>query len=386
MTATLSKPLPDLPSLTGLRFWAAYSILLNHLLMGFVARDNPYFPTMLGNCGILGMNIFFVLSGFIIHYNYHQRVATFEARALYDFFVARFSRLYPLYICLFLLDLLTTNVIQGFTHDDVFRSLPYFLTMTQTWVYQQTSNGASFAYMFPRASITWSVSTEMLLYFSYPALLWVFLRDKTTNRTRLITASIVAILFSAGMRWLNNNIDVVDRLAVEQFGSKVSMANNASYSFAVWLVFLSPYVRLFEFIIGGFAAHLFLSLRDTAIGPIERRLAPAIAMAAVGFIVLTFLPPRYAFSWVDATFKTIGYYPFIAVVVFSCARYDFALVTRFFAWRPFVVLGERSYSIYLFHIVVYHMATYGPSSDLTAVIRILVLWAAVFGCSHILYT
>lgn len=47
--------------------------------------------------------------------------------------------------------------------------------------------------------------------------------------------------------------------------------------------------------------------------------------------------------------------------------------------------GERSYSIYLFHIFVYAAATHVPAAGVPTVGRIAVLWATVFASAHILY-
>jgi hypothetical protein len=44
------------------------------------------------------MTLFFVLSGFVIHYNYAASIERDGARGIANFFVARFARLYPLYI------------------------------------------------------------------------------------------------------------------------------------------------------------------------------------------------------------------------------------------------------------------------------------------------
>src|ERR1700691_3291248 len=62
----------DLPSLTGLRFFAAFFILVGHgTPMMLKLTPNPQLVINVTNCFLeIGMELFFVLSGFVIHYNY----------------------------------------------------------------------------------------------------------------------------------------------------------------------------------------------------------------------------------------------------------------------------------------------------------------------------
>jgi hypothetical protein len=62
----------EIPGLTGLRFLAAFSVLIAHgaavLMHGHERLGSvPYWVTQVSG---FGMTLFFVLSGFVIHYNY----------------------------------------------------------------------------------------------------------------------------------------------------------------------------------------------------------------------------------------------------------------------------------------------------------------------------
>lgn len=377
---------PELPALTGLRFWAAFFILLNHLLLGFISRENPWLKNLLNAGGILGMNTFFVLSGFIIHYNYHAKLQDFSRHSFFEFFVARFSRLYPLFFCLFLVDFFATNAtLQRLNPEDVVRSLKYFLTLSQSWFYLPTATGETITYMYPRASITWSISTEMLMYSCYPLLLLAFIKDKLGHTVRLVVICVLVLLVSLGLRWLNNHIEVIDHFGIALFGEQAGMGRNASFSFAFWFVFLSPYVRVFEFIIGAMTAHAFLRLAHHPIGKHEAVVMPTLGLVATMFVLVSFLPDVCALDWLKTIQRLIGYYPALALIIFVAARYGNSLVSRFFSLRHFVRLGERSYSIYLFHIFVYSAATHVFTHDVLPAVRIAVLWITVFASAHVLY-
>src|SRR3981189_3454710 len=92
-------PKLDIPGLTGLRFIAAFSILFLHAVAWCIPFNDTNIPNAIGSwVGVYGMPLFFVLSGFVIHYNY---ALAFRERpygtASRRFFSARFARIYPLY-------------------------------------------------------------------------------------------------------------------------------------------------------------------------------------------------------------------------------------------------------------------------------------------------
>jgi peptidoglycan/LPS O-acetylase OafA/YrhL len=81
----------EIKSLTGFRFLAAFFVFLFH-----VHTRWPLFePGAIANIvslGAVGMTMFFMLSGFILAYNYGHR--DFSVR---DFLWSRFARIYPIY-------------------------------------------------------------------------------------------------------------------------------------------------------------------------------------------------------------------------------------------------------------------------------------------------
>ena len=96
---------PYVPALDGLRGLAAILVAGAHYMtMEGGAPLSEIVQTLTG----LGMTLFFVLSGFIIHYNYNTTIT--QPGGLRMFFVARFARLYPLYILLFLFDFTYTGL------------------------------------------------------------------------------------------------------------------------------------------------------------------------------------------------------------------------------------------------------------------------------------
>src|SRR5580658_5309266 len=94
--------------LDGLRFFAAFFVVLSHY-SHFVLNDEKVQNNLtdaISTLAGLGMALFFVLSGFVIHYNYKDVCATPGGNK--RFFFARFARLYPLYIVLFTAEFITS--------------------------------------------------------------------------------------------------------------------------------------------------------------------------------------------------------------------------------------------------------------------------------------
>jgi peptidoglycan/LPS O-acetylase OafA/YrhL len=127
-----------IPALTGQRFVAAGTVFVAHALPKVVPfpqnQAEPALYTLIVSLSGQGMTLFFVLSGFVIHYNYAGQVQGQGARGLFNFFVARFARLYPLYLfCV------TFELLLKYSYSQVPASLadvlPYYLTLTFSWFY-----------------------------------------------------------------------------------------------------------------------------------------------------------------------------------------------------------------------------------------------------------
>src|SRR5438477_9742992 len=90
---------PRLNALTGLRYWAALSVVIAH-----VASDNDLLDIdLLRGLSTIGMPIFFTLSGFLLCYNYQADFASNREGTLLRFYRSRLARIYPAYLLALLL-------------------------------------------------------------------------------------------------------------------------------------------------------------------------------------------------------------------------------------------------------------------------------------------
>jgi peptidoglycan/LPS O-acetylase OafA/YrhL len=344
-------------ALTGLRFLAAATVVTAHGVLSLATfTDLPWIFDQLRSLSALGMSIFFVLSGFVIHYTYRSTIT--QPNGLQNFLIARFARLYPLYIVLITCELFYTYFIHRLSPiGHSIRTVPYYVTLTQTWWYS-TFNDASLVYQFgPIGSVSWSISTEAWFYLAYPALLLALRRLK--HPAFVIATYVLYCAAAIGVLWLViSNLAAISQFAGRAFGEMADGRGTPGQdSFFRWLIYFSPYLRVLEFIAGGLAAQLFVVLAKRPVGARERAVGAALSVVAVGAIafthVLFFAPEILPFSVSLAVIRfhmNFGYAPACALLIFCCARYSNAL-SAMFSWRPLVVLGDASYSIYMLHMV-----------------------------------
>ncbi len=93
-TIASGESYPQLPALTGLRFFAALLVVLVHFGQHLAV---PGLIHQLAVSGAQGVSLFFVLSGFILTYTY-GRTGCGMQQSKRQYYIARLARVYPVYI------------------------------------------------------------------------------------------------------------------------------------------------------------------------------------------------------------------------------------------------------------------------------------------------
>lgn len=86
----------NIDAITGLRAFAAFLVFLHHSSPSFQVPFMAELTRRLAVVGSAGVGVFFVLSGFVITYQYYAS-ATIERVWLKKYYVARFARIYPVF-------------------------------------------------------------------------------------------------------------------------------------------------------------------------------------------------------------------------------------------------------------------------------------------------
>jgi len=143
-----------MPGLNGMRAIAVTAVVWHHSHPGIA-------ELALTRRGFLGVDIFFVLSGFLITTLLLRERAEFGAISLRQFYVRRTLRIFPLYYAVLLaLAAYFTFARQASEREAFFAGLPFYLTYTSNWF---DASGMM--------SITWSLSAEEQFYLLWPPLL-----------------------------------------------------------------------------------------------------------------------------------------------------------------------------------------------------------------------
>jgi len=389
---------PDVPALTGLRFLAAFSVLLAHGLSATLTNNEPPKGAVLWlmQASGFGMTLFFVLSGFVIHYNYAGLVTDGRLRGVAAFFWARFARLYPLFLLMMLVYMLVSQrhvaYWTGRPEDinAIFQALPYFLLSIQSWIYKLIGGGALVDAIRGGSPPTWSISTEWFFYFAYPLIAWFILRARAPAII-LFVIGIWCVLWTAFSTGLYDRTPQIDAWAVDHFGPIAEMQNHED-SFVRWLLYVSPYLRIGEFVLGAITAQLYIALQGRDVTRRENTLGGALFWAAaLSVLLVTYLEyspdvPMTIFRKMNMNFALA---PSVALLVFCAARYRGA-ASQLLTSRPAIALGEASYSIYLVHSIVLISAVKltGSAVHGTAynVLKLIVLMTIVVAISLLLYT
>ena len=370
--APISKIHPDdVPGLTGLRFLAAFAVLIAHgvavLMRG---HDTPgsvaYWITQASG---FGMTLFFVLSGFVIHYNYATLVTTGRLRGIAAYLWARFARLYPLFLLTLLGYILVSRKHYEFWtgHPEQFHSvlqaLPYFLLSVQSWLYRPVGDSTLIYAIGGSSSLTWSISTEWFFYFLYPLVAWLILRSRASRSTVVLIVAWCALWIALATALYDHTADI-NAWAVAHYGPIAEIREPqdvfaAQDSYVRWLLYFSPYLRMGEFVLGSLIAQLYVQLRGRKPGALESTIGTLVLLAATATTIpITYLmySPDVGANVFRNMYMNFGLAPSAALLVFCAARYD-NVFSRLLTSRPALVLGDASYSIYLTHFLVLMVAS-----------------------------
>ena len=329
-------------SLTGLRFIAALSVLVGHAAAGIMTFEPPApFVHYFTQGPAIGMPLFFVLSGFVIHYNYGSSFRGAFLGPAVDFFIARFARLYPLYLFVLILFILNQRMVWGiFTQQYDLSIFPRYLLLWQAWSIEYRGTTWFGHLLVPPA---WSISVEVFFYALYPFLALRILSIRTSRATAWWFVLLVVCYYTTVVLCFNH-FDELRRWGNDAFQINADPQN----ALLGWLLNTGPVVRLAEFMMGVLAAQAYLILRDRPPGRRENLLGSLVLCSMILLAVALYLGTRHSPFLAFAQSYPGGLSPLFAAITFCCARYRNP-VERALGAPWMVKLGDASYSIYLMH-------------------------------------
>jgi peptidoglycan/LPS O-acetylase OafA/YrhL len=294
------------PALTGIRFFAASYVFVMHYGATFLDREDVPRPlaTLLHNGGF-GVSVFFVLSGFILS---HAHPGRFAAPAQYrDYLIARFARIYPVYLFALVLALpVAVRAVPLTTGHAV-----AVLAMVQSWTDAYSHSGYAWIMQ------AWTLSVELFFYLLFPFAITA-IRRLGNPALLLLLALDAAVMVGGGTATVVPWID---------YGHTVH--------FPAWpLPLFLPLVRSGEFLLG-MLLHTLVSRLPAATPRPGAGLCLATAAATVAVLSLTH-DPRFI------TVATLGAGALIALLYLSENS-----VARLLGSPVLYALGCASYALYL---------------------------------------
>jgi peptidoglycan/LPS O-acetylase OafA/YrhL len=301
-----------LNALTGLRFLAAINIVFFHF-------SNPQsfgFFAPVVNAGYIALGLFFLLSGFVLAYNYSGSARAGSLDKV-RFWKARFTRLYPVYlVSLFLSWRMVSAEYGAHTHRMFWTGMVLTPLLLQGWVPELSTFLNTPA---------WAMPAEAFMYTLFPWLARIK-RPERVSRNLLLLAGVWTLGLVPGALYLIFQPD--------------GIAHPDRYSWGRWLWALkyTPLPHLASFVFGIVLAGL-----DSLV-PRASRLRLLLGLAGfAGVFSLLYMGPLVPYVLLhDALLM-----PLFGCIVLGLAGEN--LLSAAFSFRPLAFLGEASYCLYLLH-------------------------------------
>lgn len=308
---------PDLRILTPLRGIAALWVVVYHFGDQYLPALRPEQAGHLVGKGYLAVDLFFMLSGFVLTHVYHADFTRFDPRRYRDFLAARIARLYPLHL-LVLLAFVATAIagrLLEFAQTGHFERLPAegahsVTALLANLLMLQGLAAGELSWNYP----AWSISVEFFAYLLFPLAIGPIWR--ADRRRGLLIALALA-------------------------GGVLGFAWFARGDFNQWNGPLALARCLPEFLLGSL---LYTALRRPALARHMGTDRVAVGLLVLGALLLHFGAPDLL---------SVGLF---AVLVLSLAA-NRGRVQALLDQPLLVRLGELSYALYLVHGFVEHLTT-----------------------------
>jgi peptidoglycan/LPS O-acetylase OafA/YrhL len=306
------------PALDGVRGLAILAVLLFH----FLAPVNPQGPldntiTWLFSYGALGVDLFFVLSGFLITgilYDSRADPAYFR-----NFYMRRVLRIFPLYYGVLALVFFVVPMIPPLRGSEIASLQNY-----QAWAWLYGVNvylaihgawGLSYLEHF------WSLAVEEQFYLVWPLLVWLL-----AARPRVFLAVSLAV-------------------AAASFGGRI-VASLLGANLVATTV-LTPF-QLDALALGGFFA---VYMRQPGGDAATRRLILPMASAGIILLLLQFAVRHLSgYGNVVVSLRSGAFHVLLAALLLKALLAPPSSTwSRLFRSRPMIILGKYSYGLYVYH-------------------------------------
>ena len=302
-----------------IRCFAILGICLSHTNFSFFV-----------SLGAWGTSVFFILSGFVMTYNYYKsgNIKSVSVKDNLHFVVGKIKRLYPLYIITTLLMFIRLVIGEETISINVaiFRLVLNFF-LVQMWLpfSECAINGPA-----------WFLSVTVILYFIFPYINTYM--EKKYNKRKASCMIIASLIIQYSICFIGAKVPCV--INVEPLATPVM--------FQEWIVYNAPMTRFFDFFIGCNLAYIFI-LNSHDLSKIKYSLLELIAiiLVIISNIISVKLDGRVRLEKNVFVF-TIG----VVLLIYSFAV-GRGIFSNILTNKVTVNVGNLSSYIFLIHMPVY---------------------------------
>ncbi|MFP2128120.1 acyltransferase family protein [Escherichia coli] len=325
------------PDIDGLRAVAVIAVILYHFHI-------PFFQG-----GFVGVDIFFVISGYLITKNIVSQVDAGRFR-FSEFYSRRTRRLIPTLLSVILASFVCAALLMSPADMASFSgSVVYAVAgISNFYFWMQSGYFDSFSSLKPLLH-TWSLSVELQFYLIWPVLMILLCRFESLRKLRYL----FVLLFILISGYLSANL---------------------SYSNSETAFFMTPF-RMHEFAIGGLISFLNTQRYNRALLSLLYVSGLSIVIGSIFMLNVTdFVFPGYV-----AMIPCLG----AALMIASGGSHPFSLLTgnRFASH-----IGEISYSLYLVHWPVFVFGSYAIVFEPTVKQTVMMIAFTIIASYLVYYT
>lgn len=322
------------PDIQSLRAVAILAVLFNHLWPGRLTG------------GYVGVDVFFVISGFLITGHLFKEVAVTGRLRLSRFYARRVRRLLPAALLVLAFGAVATAVFLPYPRwnragSEIIASAAYF----ENWFlaamsidYSALNDSATVAQHY------WSLSVEEQFYFVWPVLI-VFACAMALRAGRSKRAGVIVMLATLAALSLASSVVFT------------ALTPNPAY--------FVTYTRVWEFAAGGLVALLATQLR---LGIVLSNALSVAGFAAIGASAF-FFDDRTPFPGLWALVPVLGTVAVIVAGMGGQRQWHAPLTSS----RPVQWLGGISYSLYLWHWPLIVVVPFALTTSLTGMLKVAIL-------------
>jgi len=325
------------PEIDGLRAIAVGAVILYHAHITILGHQ-PF------KGGFIGVDIFFVISGYLITSIILKELVTTGSFSFKNFYERRIRRILPALLFVMLVSLpFAWLYLLPSSFVDFSKSILYSLGFSSNFYFHYSGNqyGAESG-LFKPFLHTWSLSVEEQFYILFPiVLLFTF----KYFRKYLVHILILGFVISLGLA---------------DWGSR----NHPSFNF-----YVLP-TRGWELLAGSILAYFEITLGHRSKNKTLNLILPSIGLILIGYSILFFND-----EMLHPSFYTLSPIVGVCLLIWFSKKDEF--ITKILSTKLFVGIGLISYSLYLWHYPIFAFSRITTFTDAN-IFKKLILVGVVF--------